>query len=62
MSLCYFLKLCIDFIYLFIVLGFELRAYILTHSFFVMGLFFKIGSQKLCPYWLPTMILLISAS
>jgi hypothetical protein len=49
----------------FVVLGFELRAYTLSHSttqFFVKS-FFKIGSHRtICPGWLQTMILLISAS
>jgi hypothetical protein len=48
-----------------VVLGFELRAYTLSHSirtFFVMG-FFEIESHKLFPQgWLRTSILLISAS
>jgi hypothetical protein len=43
------------------VLGFELGAYTLSHSTspFLMD-FFKIGSDKLCPGWLCTVILLIS--
>jgi hypothetical protein len=48
----------------FAVLGLELRAYTLSHStslFFVMG-FFEIGSHiTICPDWLQTVVLLISA-
>jgi hypothetical protein len=47
-------------------LGFELRAYTLSHSavpFFCVMDFFKIGSRKLlCPGWLQTKILLLSVS
>jgi hypothetical protein len=48
-----------------LVLGLELRAFVLSHStspIFVKG-FFKTGSHELfCPGWLQTAILLISAS
>jgi hypothetical protein len=47
------------------VLGFELKAYTLSHStnsFFVMGVF-EIGSYELFAWdWLRTLIFLISAS
>jgi hypothetical protein len=49
----------------FAILGFELRAFTLSHStspFFVMN-FFEIGSQELFARgWLQTMVLLFSAS
>jgi hypothetical protein len=56
-SLCFF----------FTVLDFELRTYMLSHStslFFVcvMGLFRDRISRTICPGWLRTTILLISAS
>jgi hypothetical protein len=49
----------------FAVLGLELRAYTLSHSTspFLQRVFFEIGSHgTICPGWLPTSILLISAS
>jgi hypothetical protein len=46
--------------------GFELRTYTLSHSISLfcvcVMVFFKMGSHKLCPGWLQTTILLISAS
>jgi hypothetical protein len=51
--------------FIFAVLGFELRAYTLTHSTrpFFGWVFFEIGTGELfCLAWLQTSILLISAS
>jgi hypothetical protein len=50
--------------FFFEVLGYELRAYTLTHStspIFVMGFFQDRVLQTICPGWLPTVILLIFA-
>jgi hypothetical protein len=59
-------NLFLNFIYLFAVLGFELRVYTLSHStspFFVMDFFFSDRvSRTVCPRWLQTTIFLISAS
>jgi hypothetical protein len=52
------------FFFFFAVLGFELRAYTLSHSIspFLWWIFFKIRiSRTICPDWLQTVILLISA-
>jgi hypothetical protein len=48
-----------------LVLGLELRAYTLSHSsspFYCDGFFQERISRTICPGWLQTMILLISAS
>jgi hypothetical protein len=54
-------------VFTFVVLGFELRAYTLSHStsapsLFCDGFFRDKFSQTICPGWLQTVILLISAS
>jgi hypothetical protein len=61
-----FLLSFFSFFFFFAILGFELRAYTLSHStspFLVMG-FFQIGSLNYLPGlgWLQTAIILISAS
>jgi hypothetical protein len=55
-----------NFFFLFVVLELELRAHTLNHSasrFLKAKSFFEIGSHgTICPGWLRTVILLISAS
>jgi hypothetical protein len=52
------------FVVVFAVLGFELRAYILSHStrHFWEGFFLDRVLQTICPGWLQTSVFLISAS
>jgi hypothetical protein len=62
---CFYYFLIIEVI--FEMLGFEFRAYTLSYSSsphppsFAMGFFQDRISQTICPGWLPTTVLLISA-
>jgi hypothetical protein len=66
LPICHFLLFLFSsaFFFFFFSLGFELRAYTLSHStspFFVIFFLDRV-SQTICPGWLQTTILLISAS